>query len=145
MELFKKARRHGLKVQAVMSFHAGGGNVGDGATDIPLPPWVMKVGKEKATQLCDQSAIGWCFVFLPAPPHILSAYSHRPFPAMSQAGEELADEIFYTDQGGGRDHEYISLGCDHEAVLAGRTPIQCYVDYVSQFKQECKKNSLWGA
>ncbi len=43
MELFKKARKHGLKVQAVMSFHAGGGNVGDGSCDIPLPPWVMKV------------------------------------------------------------------------------------------------------
>ena len=40
---FKKARRLGLKVQAVMSFHAGGGNVGDGSTDIPLPPWVMEV------------------------------------------------------------------------------------------------------
>ena len=72
-------------------------------------------------------------------------HSHRLFLFGSQAGEELADEIFYTDQGGGRDHEYISLGCDHEAVLAGRTPIQCYVDYVSQFKQECKKNNLWGA
>ena len=43
VELFKKARKHGLKVQAVMSFHAGGGNVGDGSCDIPLPPWVMKV------------------------------------------------------------------------------------------------------
>lgn len=43
MELFKKARKHGLKVQAVMSFHAGGGNVGDGSCDIPLPDWVIKV------------------------------------------------------------------------------------------------------
>jgi len=43
IELFKKARKHALKVQAVMSFHAGGGNVGDGSCDIPLPPWVMKV------------------------------------------------------------------------------------------------------
>ncbi len=43
MELFKKARKHGLKVQAVMSFHAGGGNVGDGSCDIPLPPWVLQV------------------------------------------------------------------------------------------------------
>ena len=43
VELFKKAKKHGLKVQAVMSFHAGGGNVGDGSCDIPLPPWVMKV------------------------------------------------------------------------------------------------------
>lgn len=43
VQLFKKARKHGLKVQAVMSFHAGGGNVGDGSTDIPLPLWVIEV------------------------------------------------------------------------------------------------------
>ncbi len=43
IQLFKKARKHGLKVQAVMSFHAGGGNVGDGDTNIPLPSWVLQV------------------------------------------------------------------------------------------------------
>lgn len=32
----------GLKLQAVMSFHACGGNVGDSA-QVPLPKWVMKV------------------------------------------------------------------------------------------------------
>ncbi len=41
-----------------------------------------------------------------------------------QAGEKLGDEIFYTDKGGWRDHEYVSLGVDHMPVLAGRTPIQ---------------------
>jgi hypothetical protein len=41
-----------------------------------------------------------------------------------QAGEEQGDEIFYTDKGGWRDHEYVSLGVDHLPVLAGRTPIQ---------------------
>ncbi|CAK0759773.1 hypothetical protein CVIRNUC_002723 [Coccomyxa viridis] len=45
IELFKKAKKSGLKVQAVMSFHAGGGNVGDGSCDIPLPPWVLKAGE----------------------------------------------------------------------------------------------------
>ena len=48
MQLFKKARKHGLKVQAVMSFHAGGGNVGDGATNIPLPAWVLKARYARA-------------------------------------------------------------------------------------------------
>jgi Glycosyl hydrolase family 14 len=43
MELFKKAKKHNLKVQAVMSFHQGGGNVGDGSTYIPLPSWVQEV------------------------------------------------------------------------------------------------------
>ena len=40
--LFQLARSHGLKVQAVHSFHACGGNVGD-STQIPLPSWVLKV------------------------------------------------------------------------------------------------------
>ena len=35
----------GLKVQAVMSFHAAGGNVGD-TCEISLPKWVRSVGKE---------------------------------------------------------------------------------------------------
>ncbi|EIE26308.1 glycoside hydrolase, partial [Coccomyxa subellipsoidea C-169] len=100
MELFKKARKHGLKVQAVMSFHAGGGNVGDGSCDIPLPDWVIK---------------------------------------------EVDDEIFYTDKRGGRDHECLSLGCDHEPVLAGRTPLQTYADFVGGFAEHCKKNDLWGS
>lgn len=34
----------GLKLQAVMSFHQCGGNVGDACT-IPLPPWVLEVGE----------------------------------------------------------------------------------------------------
>ena len=32
----------GLRIQAVMSFHACGGNVGDYA-QVPLPDWVFKV------------------------------------------------------------------------------------------------------
>ena len=41
-QLFEKARQAGLKVQAVMSFHAAGGNVGD-TCKIPLPHWVVEV------------------------------------------------------------------------------------------------------
>jgi hypothetical protein len=62
-----------------------------------------------------------------------------------QAGEELDDEIFYTDKRGGRDHECLSLGCDNEPVLAGRTPVQTYADFVSEFAEQCKRNGLWGA
>ncbi len=35
---------NGLKVQAVTSFHAAGGNVGD-TCKIPLPRWVLAVGE----------------------------------------------------------------------------------------------------
>ena len=42
--LFRKVAEHGLKIQAVMSFHAAGGNVGD-TCKIPLPPWVLHIGE----------------------------------------------------------------------------------------------------
>jgi beta-amylase len=43
--LFQKVQESGLKVQAVMSFHAAGGNVGD-TCKVPLPQWVLEVGVE---------------------------------------------------------------------------------------------------
>ncbi len=61
-----------------------------------------------------------------------------------QAGEEVGDEIFYTDKRGGRDHECLSLGCDREPVLAGRTPLQTYADFIGEFAEQCSKNDLWG-
>ncbi|WIA44381.1 hypothetical protein OEZ86_007152 [Tetradesmus obliquus] len=42
--LFHKCAAAGLKVQAVMSFHAAGGNVGD-TCKIPLPKWVLDIGE----------------------------------------------------------------------------------------------------
>jgi beta-amylase len=42
-KLFDQVAATGLKIQAVMSFHAAGGNVGDTCT-IPLPPWVLAAG-----------------------------------------------------------------------------------------------------
>ena len=45
----------GLRIQAVMSFHACGGNVGDYA-QVPLPDWVFKVGINSPKFLCN----GWC-------------------------------------------------------------------------------------
>jgi len=42
--LFYKIAAAGLKVQAVMSFHAAGGNVGD-TCKIPLPKWILDIGE----------------------------------------------------------------------------------------------------
>ena len=42
-DLFARAADAGLAVQAVLSFHAAGGNVGDTCT-VPLPPWVLAAG-----------------------------------------------------------------------------------------------------
>ncbi|KAG0452929.1 hypothetical protein HPP92_025593 [Vanilla planifolia] len=80
----------GLKVQAVMSFHQCGGNVGDSCT-IPLPRWVV---------------------------------------------EEMEKEpnLAYTDQWGRRNYEYVSLGCDDLPLLKGRTPVQCYADFMRSFR-----------
>ena len=45
LELVEMVAAAGLKLQAVMSFHQCGGNVGDACT-IKLPSWVLKVGEE---------------------------------------------------------------------------------------------------
>ncbi|KAJ0035260.1 hypothetical protein Pint_25200 [Pistacia integerrima] len=89
-ELIEMAKRHGLKVQAVMSFHQCGGNVGDSVT-IPLPNWV----REEMDK--DQ-------------------------------------DLAYTDQWGRRNYEYVSLGCDTVPALKGRTPVQCYADFMRAFR-----------
>ncbi|KAL6902332.1 hypothetical protein ACP4OV_005208 [Aristida adscensionis] len=90
MELMEMAKKNGLKVQAVMSFHQCGGNVGDSVT-IPLPKWVVEEMDK------DQ-------------------------------------DLAYTDKDGRRNYEYISLGCDNIPALKGRTPIQCYTDYMRAFR-----------
>ncbi|XP_042432106.1 beta-amylase 1, chloroplastic-like [Zingiber officinale] len=89
-EFMEMAARIGLKVQAVMSFHQCGGNVGDSVT-IPLPRWVL---------------------------------------------EEMDKDpdLAYTDQWGRRNPEYLSLGCDALPVLKGRTPVQCYADFMRAFR-----------
>ncbi|KAJ7979751.1 Beta-amylase [Quillaja saponaria] len=93
-ELLEMAKKHGLKVQAVMSFHQCGGNVGDSCT-IPLPKWVV---------------------------------------------EEIDrdPDLAYSDQWGRRNYEYVSLGCDTRSVLKGRTPVQCYADFMRAFRDNFK-------
>ncbi|GFP96181.1 beta-amylase 1 chloroplastic [Phtheirospermum japonicum] len=89
-ELLEMAKKHGLKVQAVMSFHQCGGNVGDSCT-IPLPKWaVEEIDKDP--------------------------------------------DLAYTDQWGRRNYEYLSLGCDTLPVLKGRSPVQCYSDFMRAFR-----------
>ncbi|CBI35772.3 unnamed protein product, partial [Vitis vinifera] len=93
-ELLEMAKQHGLKVQAVMSFHQCGGNVGDSCT-IPLPNWVVEeINKDP--------------------------------------------DLAYTDQWGRRNYEYVSLGSDTLPVLKGRTPVQCYADFMRAFKDNFK-------
>lgn len=59
-QLFEKARSAGLKIQAVMSFHAAGGNVGD-TCKIPLPHWVVEASL--SFQLIDTVNINLFYLF----------------------------------------------------------------------------------
>ncbi len=45
VKLLQVCKSHGLKVQAVMSFHACGGNIGD-SVNVPLPAWVTALEPE---------------------------------------------------------------------------------------------------
>lgn len=45
-------------------------------------------------------------------------------------------DLAYTDQWGRRNYEYLSLGCDTLPVLKGRSPVQCYSDYMRAFKEK---------
>ncbi|KAL8162252.1 hypothetical protein V2J09_013741 [Rumex salicifolius] len=93
-DLLEMAAKMGLKVQAVMSFHKCGGNVGDSVT-IPLPGWVEEeINKDP--------------------------------------------DLAYTDQWGRRNYEYVSLGVDTMSVLKGRTPVECYSDFMSAFRDNFK-------
>jgi hypothetical protein len=47
IHLMHRCKALGLKVQAVMSFHACGGNVGDNI-NIPLPQWVLNLEKSRS-------------------------------------------------------------------------------------------------
>ncbi|KAL7128845.1 hypothetical protein ABFS83_13G021400 [Erythranthe nasuta] len=47
IKLFHLVRKCGLRIQAIMSFHQCGGNIGDGVY-IPVPQWVLSVGEKDA-------------------------------------------------------------------------------------------------
>lgn len=46
--------------------------------------------------------------------------------------------IWYTDQTGAIDEEYISLGADHLSIFGGRNPLQIYADFMTSFREAFK-------
>ncbi|XP_057830356.2 beta-amylase 1, chloroplastic [Cryptomeria japonica] len=44
-------------------------------------------------------------------------------------------DLAYTDHWGRRNYEYVSLGSDSLPALRGRTPVQCYADFMRSFKE----------
>lgn len=65
------------------------------------------------------SYIVWCSI--PLPKWVVEEMDKDP-------------DIAYTDQWGRRNYEYVSLGCDTLPVLKGRTPVQCYADFMRAFR-----------
>jgi len=94
-DLFDIANSVGMKVQAVMSFHKCGGNVGD-TCNIPIPNWVTNIAKQGNS------------------------------------------DIFYKDQDGNYDDEYLSLFTDTQSLYEGRTGVQLYSDFMSAFAEQFK-------
>lgn len=61
-------------------------------------------------------------------------YSRIPLPGWVVEEIDKDPDLAYTDQWGRRNHEYISLGCDTLPVLKGRTPVECYSDFMRAFR-----------
>lgn len=57
-----------------------------------------------------------------------------PLPRWVVEEMEKDPDLAYTDQWGRRNFEYVSLGCDTLPVLKGRTPVQCYADFMRAFR-----------
>ncbi|EGG18434.1 hypothetical protein DFA_03928 [Cavenderia fasciculata] len=60
---------------------------------------------------------------IPLPPWVINYGQSNP-------------DIFYTDQSGNRDQEYLSSGIDNEALFGGRTGIQLYSDFMTSFREQ---------
>lgn len=58
---------------------------------------------------------------IPLPPWVLEEVRKNP-------------DLAYTDKAGRRNSEYISLGADNVPALKGRTPVQCYADFMRSFR-----------
>ena len=65
-------------------------------------------------------------------------FSSIPLPQWVVEEVDKDPDLAYTDQWGRRNHEYISLGADTLPVLKGRTPVQCYSDFMRAFRDNFK-------
>ena len=61
-----------------------------------------------------------------------------PLPGWAREEIDKDPDLAYTDQCGRRNYEYVSLGCDTIPALKGRTPVQCYADFMRAFRDNFK-------
>lgn len=64
--------------------------------------------------------------------------SRIPLPKWVTEEIDNDPDLAYTDQWGRRNYEYLSLGCDSLPVLKGRSPVQCYADFMRAFRDNFK-------
>ncbi|CAG9467221.1 unnamed protein product [Pedinophyceae sp. YPF-701] len=109
-QLFEMLDRCGLKVQAVMAFHAVGGNVGDGDLRLPLPRWVLDIG-DRNPDIFYRDKQGT---------------SNREYVS-------LAIDNWYEDSQG---HRVCKGHPEARGLLNGRTARECYRDFCAAFLHE---------
>eukprot|EP00792_Barthelona_sp_PAP020_P007201 TRINITY_DN3121_c4_g7_i1.p1 TRINITY_DN3121_c4_g7~~TRINITY_DN3121_c4_g7_i1.p1 ORF type:complete len:445 (+),score=119.20 TRINITY_DN3121_c4_g7_i1:27-1361(+) len=59
-------------------------------------------------------------------------------PGWVEAIGKVNPDIYYKDQWGNPDPEYLSLGIDEKPILNGRTPVQVYANYVAELLNQAK-------
>lgn len=62
-----------------------------------------------------------------------------PLPSWVLSVGKKNSSIWYTDQTGAIDEEYISLGADGLPIFGGRTPVDIYADFMSSFQKTFAK------
>lgn len=67
---------------------------------------------------------------------LIFVFFRIPLPKWAVEEIDKDPDLVYTDQWGRRNYEYLSLGCDTLPVLKGRSPVQCYSDFMRSFRDK---------
>lgn len=130
--LFRACRDAGLAVQATMSFHACGGNVGD-SVNIPLPGWVVAAGDAHGLWFTDREG-GVTKEYI-----TFGADHERVLPGVEVgAGVDEYGEPVRAGEGGG------GGGGGGTGDGQGRTPVEAYGAFVGAFAEAMRAEGLLG-
>lgn len=137
-QLMSMVKAAGLKLQATMSFHACGANVGD-VYEIPLPSWVLEAALQDPDMLfTDQHGCVWPRTFR----NVKALLPPRPSPHGPHSTPPLSVSDFPSHPGLARyrNPECLSLFADNAATVASRTPLQCYEDFLDNFVENFRED-----